>query len=247
MEKYKFDSIYRFLDIVSNAVENDVEFWNYNEDAFIESVIKFQKNTLLHIYSCTTLLNYYSEYFKDNEDIIEELDEISDWQSLFEKHDVHYIKHEVSEDSETNVYGWFGENYENFCDLFNVISNEIVHILFSNKGLLVKFNQLVADKLSNESIIPTENLTEKGTIKRCNIPQWVKKAVFHRDKGKCVFCNKDLTGIITTMNATNFDHIIPLDSMGANDPCNIQLSCESCNKSKGAKSQLIEYRYEPLW
>ena len=246
MEEYKFDSIYRFLDIVSNAIEEGEEFWNYNEEVFIQSAIKFQKYTLLHLYCCTTLVNYYSRYFKKNEDLIE-IEDIENWHYLFEKYDVHYFKHELDDESEVNAHDWFEKNYENFCDLFDVISNEIVHILFLNKGLLVGFNQLVADMISNESIIPAESLTNKGTIKRCNIPQWVKKAIFHRDKGRCVFCNKDLTGIITTLNPSNFDHIIPLDAMGTNDPCNIQLSCESCNKSKGANLQSIKYKYEPLW
>jgi len=30
----------------------------------------------------------------------------------------------------------------------------------------------------------------------------------------------------------NFDHIIPLNCGGNNDPSNWQLTCESCNKSK---------------
>ena len=125
-------------------------------------------------------------------------------------------------------------------------SNEIVHILFTNKNFLIDFNKLVVRTLE-ETEIPEQYLTPKKTIKRQNIPQWVKRDVFHRDKGRCVFCNKDLTGIITTLNSSNFDHILPLDKMGTNDPCNIQLSCETCNKSKGANEHTPIYKYEELW
>ncbi len=90
-------------------------------------------------------------------------------------------------------------------------------------------------------------MTSKGTIKRVNIPQWVKDAVFHRDKGRCVFCNTDLTRLVNTLTTNNFDHIVPLDLYGSNDPCNIQLSCEFCNKSKTNKAGATTTKYIPWW
>ena len=32
-----------------------------------------------------------------------------------------------------------------------------------------------------------------GTLKRQRIPNWVKKAVYFRDRGQCVLCGKDLS------------------------------------------------------
>ena len=42
----------------------------------------------------------------------------------------------------------------------------------------------------------------------------------------------------------NFDHIIPLALGGINDVTNIQLLCESCNKSKGANKISTSTKYE---
>src|SRR5690606_11520791 len=94
---------------------------------------------------------------------------------------------------------------------------------------------------------PKEYITRKGTIKRTNIPVWVKNAVFHRDKGRCVFCNTDLTNLVNTFTKNNYDHIVPLDLYGANDPCNIQLTCERCNKSKSHKESTTSDQYYSWW
>ncbi len=60
-----------------------------------------------------------------------------------------------------------------------------------------------------------------------SISQEVKDKVWNRDGGKCVQCdsNEDL----------EYDHIIPHSKGGANTYRNIQLLCESCNRSKRAK------------
>ena len=152
------------------------------------------------------------------------------------------------------AWKWFEKNEDIFLKFFEVISDEIVHVLFNDKQFLVIFNRLVRNVVKDEDgsysdIVswPVGARNEDGTIERCAIPQWVKKAVFHRDKGRCVFCNKDLTGLVNTLNAMNFDHIIPLCDYGTNDPCNIQLTCEECNKSKGGKDKEAKYMYQSWW
>src|SRR4030042_1033952 len=52
----------------------------------------------------------------------------------------------------------------------------------------------------------------------------VKKFVFIRDKGKCVYCD-------STKNL-EFDHIIPATLGGSNTERNIQLVCKKCNYLK---------------
>ncbi|WP_432422768.1 HNH endonuclease [Terrimonas ginsenosidimutans] len=47
-----------------------------------------------------------------------------------------------------------------------------------------------------------------------------------------MFCSTDLSGVINTLGSMNFDHIIPLDLFGTNDPTNIQLLCKDCNMRK---------------
>lgn len=59
------------------------------------------------------------------------------------------------------------------------------------------------------------------------ISQQVKDKVWRRDEGKCVECG--------TNQNLEFDHIIPHSKGGGNTYRNIQLLCESCNRSKSAK------------
>ena len=246
MVEYKFESIYLFVDIIYQSVKSEVEFWNFDVNDFIKSATTFQKKSLLHIYVESTLFNYYLRNFRKNGDCYEEED-IDEWKSIFSAYNVTLDFPDCNfDDPEEDdcVYEWFLDNEVSFKALFKKLSKEIVHILFVNKKFLLQFNEL-ARKSFNE--IPKALLTEKGTIKRTAIPKWAQRAVYHRDYGHCVFCNKDLTGIISTMATSNYDHIIPLDKQGFNDICNLQLSCESCNKSKGAKEEAPTYKYEPRW
>ena len=83
-------------------------------------------------------------------------------------------------------------------------------------------------------------------LPRVTIPKWVRKAAYCRDRGRCVFCNRDLTGIINLDLDEHFDHIVPLAIGGINDPSNIQLSCSHCNRRK-SKKPATAYRYMEWW
>ncbi len=246
MIEYKFASIYRFADIIYQAVKYEEGFWNFNPNEFIQSATTFQKKSLLHIYVESTLFNYSHSDFRKNGDCYEE-ENIDEWKLIFSEYSVKlefpYCNFNTSEENDC-VFDWFLNNELSFKKLFAIISKEIVHILFSNKNFLFTFNKLARNDFNK---IPKELLTDKGTIKRTSIPKWVKKAVFYRDHGRCVFCNKDLTGVFSVMPTSNYDHIIPLDKYGFNDICNIQLACENCNKSKGTKEDIPIYKYEPRW
>lgn len=248
--EYKYKDIYRFLSIIQDSVENEVSFWNFNEEMFVDAATKFNRITLLDIYVTTTLFNYYHRMFKKDGDCIES-DEIDRWIEIMKEYEI-IPAEEYDEDVDDASLVWFEKNIENFADLFDKISPELVHILFNDKQFLFKFNSLVQKIVKDEEKDynlpwPKDSLNEDGTIKRQTIPQWVKNAVYHRDKGHCVFCSRDLTGLINVLRQSNYDHIIPLKQFGTNDPCNIQLTCEECNKSKGAQLKMSKYKYQSWW
>jgi len=61
---------------------------------------------------------------------------------------------------------------------------------------------------------------------RAVIPDEVKVFVWNRDGGRCVRCGSN--------QRLEFDHVIPVALGGANTARNLQLLCETCNRSKGA-------------
>lgn len=62
---------------------------------------------------------------------------------------------------------------------------------------------------------------------RRHIDDQVKIFVWRRDQGRCVKCG--------SQENLEFDHIIPVFKGGGNSARNIQLLCESCNRSKGSR------------
>lgn len=126
-------------------------------------------------------------------------------------------------------------------ELLEKIAGEVFFILFLNREFLGNFNKLISKYLTDVAIEDIdeelrENFEQDGVLRRKNMPKWVRKAVFHRDRGRCSICHTDLTGLISISSKENFDHIIPLAKGGVNDITNIQLLCEACNKSKSHKT-----------
>ena len=72
-----------------------------------------------------------------------------------------------------------------------------------------------------------ENMEKLEGVSREPIPDNVRLFVWQRDKGQCVKCG--------SRELLEFDHIIPVAAGGSNTERNIQLLCESCNRSKGSR------------
>lgn len=68
---------------------------------------------------------------------------------------------------------------------------------------------------------------EQKTYIRERIPESVRVEVWRRDSGKCARCGR--------RENLEYDHIIPVSKGGSNTARNIELLCEICNRSKGAK------------
>lgn len=121
-----------------------------------------------------------------------------------------------------------------FEQLIEHTSKEVFHVLFQNRELMLVFNTMMANALEREHTVESKSddlIRKNGKLKRKNIPSWVRKAVYFRDRGRCVLCNKDLSGTLNLDNIENYDHVVPLSQFGFNDISNIQLLCKECNQN----------------
>ena len=75
-------------------------------------------------------------------------------------------------------------------------------------------------------------------IPRTVFPEWVKKAVHARDRGKCAQCGQSITMELEAQG--HLDHIIPLLAGGCNDLVNLQLLCKECNQRKSAHNWSVK-------
>lgn len=53
-----------------------------------------------------------------------------------------------------------------------------------------------------------------GVLRRVALPSWVQRVVFFRDRGMCVMCAGDLSGVLAIGSEENYDHIVPLAAGG---------------------------------
>jgi 5-methylcytosine-specific restriction endonuclease McrA len=118
------------------------------------------------------------------------------------------------------------------------LSDEVFHILFPDVVFCESFNSLIARYVPQyaESFGATDpRFTTYGRLRRVAVPQFVKKAVFHRDKGECRTCKKRLDRTLSVTLQEHYDHIVPLSAGGVNDLSNIQLLCDKCNLEKSSR------------
>lgn len=141
--------------------------------------------------------------------------------------------------SEDDAFDYYSDLQEEgpYDALLERTVSEVFHVLFQNRRLLLLFNDLIAFKLSKSELycIPVELspfFAKNGVLRRVAIPTWVQRAVFFRDRGMCVLCRCDLSGVLSIGSIENYDHIVPLAQGGLNDVTNIQLLCQRCNLEK---------------
>ena len=97
------------------------------------------------------------------------------------------------------------------------------------EALLIKHHVLKKDKQYEKvrrEVEALENMERLEGVSREPIAEGVRLFVWQRDKGQCVKCS--------SRERLEFDHIIPVAEGGSSTERNIQLLCETCNRSKGA-------------
>jgi hypothetical protein len=257
--QFVFHRTYEMASLVEACVSNSSSFieidWQ-NPDV-LKCVSEFTKTCLLHYYIYAMISVEERNDFSDNDDIYEDSEEERERiEAALQAYNIDHLPY--SEFRSTNAGDttedfpfrqWFHSQEEKFDLLWEKMTDEVFHLLFANRAFLLQFNQSLANYLKSGIInIPTEYLDEKGVIKRQPyFPTWVKKAVYYRDQGRCVLCQSDLSGLLSTDQHIHYDHIVPLNLWGTNDPSNIQLLCEDCNLKKSGTSAKTATRYHSWW
>ncbi|OBA66104.1 hypothetical protein A5777_18755 [Gordonia sp. 852002-10350_SCH5691597] len=138
---------------------------------------------------------------------------------------------------------------EPYAQLVERMADEVFHVLFSDRGVLAAVNGFVSAYIESaclQDVYPesADLFTKSGRLRRKNVPQWVKRAVFHRERGRCAECGHNLSWVLDSLAREHFDHVVPLAQGGLNDITNIQLLCEPCNLAKADKpgQSLLRYR-----
>jgi 5-methylcytosine-specific restriction endonuclease McrA len=70
---------------------------------------------------------------------------------------------------------------------------------------------------------------EVGGGGRLAIPLSIRDEISKREGERCTYCG-------ATDHPLEYDHIFPVARGGTNDPSNLTLACDSCNRSKAAKT-----------
>jgi hypothetical protein len=145
-------------------------------------------------------------------------------------------------------YEYFTEEVmwgEAYARLTLQIADEVFHVIFNDRASLAGLNELASLRVLDigETEPDLKYMTRRGRLRRKSPPPWARRAIFHRDKGTCTLCDRNLTGLIDPLAVENYDHIIPLDLGGLNDVTNLQLACKDCNREKAARMVAPSTRY----
>lgn len=243
MREFVLQQVYKTASTVEDGIEIGFPLIFNNKKKILTEIKKaalsFKRYTLLHFYIKECFLMDNENFFNQRPDhVIEGVFELDFLEAQFSRYDIEidFLRIEFDENdypitSRRRVQNWYKLNKKKFELLADKLCDDVFYILFSNRILLQKFNKIISRDFEKFKFLKSE-LNERGKIKRVTIPKWVKKAVFHRDKGRCVICTTDLSGVINKLEPQNFDHIVPLDLFGVNDPTNVQLLCKKCNSEK---------------
>lgn len=234
----------------------NIESWFEYYDVLpmaIEKWSKPSKQTLVHEYIKMIYLDDQN-YTLDKHFTVPVIKEI---QKLLEYYNINYSNIGILDvdelddlDCDETIEEYAEELQSFFVDnLLDIIVDDVFTILYADKNFMYEFNRQCSEIIATlkQKDYP-DLLKADGIIKRIDYyPEWLKNGIFYRDKGRCSLCGCDLTGVFNIETSKNYDHIIPLKRGGNNDPSNLQLTCETCNKSKGAKNSNFKNIIFPFW
>jgi hypothetical protein len=135
------------------------------------------------------------------------------------------FEHQSKPENKNNVWAYKGYSVllstgNRFNRKINVTDDTILEIKYA----VVQYEKRLG-KLKR-SVSAHVDSHDPAQPQRERISDQVRMFVWQRDEGKCVQCGR--------RDKLEFDHVIPVSRGGSNTERNIQLLCETCNRSKGA-------------
>ncbi|MCK9442727.1 MAG: HNH endonuclease, partial [Methanothrix sp.] len=97
---------------------------------------------------------------------------------------------------------------------------------------LKEYKDKVIRTPNKEYLIPSviQLIESDNNPKYTKVLPFNRKNVYLRDRGKCVYCNKNVS-----LSNFTFDHVIPQCDGGKTNWENVVVSCMKCNSKKGSK------------
>lgn len=249
-------AVQMFLEVEGENSYSPTDWIDYHKIDYLSTIIKPQRKTLLHSY-IHDVYYWNMGYFlgkHESESVINSIIKVCDAYefkddkllALKEK----YFKYKIMNCGYT-IMDDLGDHLLSLYDktLMEKVVDDIFTVLFQNKSFLRRFNLCIADLINELEVADYPEYLEKdGVLKRCSrIPEWLKRGIVYRDKGRCQLCGKDLTEFSRINDDRNYDHIIPLELGGSNDPTNFQLTCRQCNLFKSDKNCDTKDIAMPFW
>ncbi|WP_447336403.1 HNH endonuclease [Klebsiella variicola] len=248
IKQINYSAAYSFADTVVSAVRNPsgigtgdiiADFFEFRTLNFFEQIEKPKKYTLLHTFISSVNGFGIQHYLgKVDAEII-----ISDYGALLDGANIPRPTWFTEQDVSDHI----PELREIMEAATETITEAAFQLLFADRTFLYEFSLFIQPFIARLQPNEHQCIASLGVIKRSYFPVWLKNAVFHRDKGRCQLCGCDLTNILVPTESRHIDHMVPLNASGTNDPTNFQLTCESCNTSKGAQVLANPHYTYPYW
>jgi hypothetical protein len=130
-----------------------------------------------------------------------------------------------------------------------VAAEAAFEILFNDREFPYEFQLRLREVIKRvDTPHPANYYEDNMRVKRVTyLPKWLERAVYHRDRGRCQDCLKDVSGEVYHLEIYHMDHVLPLADGGTNDPTNFQLLCQECNLKKGRHGKRPRNRQIKFW
>lgn len=248
LDQLDFRHAYGFCEEVQRAVFNDEAddpdapgwFLPGEDEVFLRKASSPHRETLLHDY-IYEVVTYNADYVTGHgapEDLVE-----------FRQLLIAAVMTPPSWLTETEVSEHIYELDELVRDAVRRLVPAAFHLLYTDLRFLHQFQRVLATRVQTLKRVDHPGvLRADGVLERPqHWPHWLRIGVYHRDKGRCQECQRDLSGVVLLEEKIHIDHIVPLAHGGTNDPTNLQLLCAACNLAKGTKEAEGNWRTQTFW